>query len=119
MRKTGRGKKRMVDYQAMGHRMKMKRRSMHMSQEDVAKAVQISPSYYGNIERGIRIPSIDTLVEIANALGVGTDFLLYDSVKSANSQHTPEEMRLLSRYLRARVAELDFGGLSEEEPYDR
>ena len=35
------------------------------------------------------------------------------------NQHTPEEMRLLSRYLRARVAELDFGGLSEEEPYDR
>lgn len=99
----------MVDYEALGRRIKMKRRSKHLSQEEVAKAVQISTSYYGNIERGIRIPSIDTLVAIANALNVGTDYLLYDSVTVANPQHSPEEMRLLSRYLRDRIAELDYG----------
>ena len=66
----------MVNYTAMGNRMKMKRRSRKLSQEDVAMAVQISPSYYGNIERGRRIPSVDTLVAIANYLDVGIDFLL-------------------------------------------
>lgn len=105
----------MVDYQAMGRRMKMKRRSRHLSQEDVAKAVQISASYYGNIERGTRIPSIDTLVQIANYLNVGTDYLLFDSVKAANPQFSPTEMKLLSRYLRDRVAELDYG---DPEEYD-
>ena len=105
----------MVDYQSMGRRMKMKRRSKHLSQEDVAKAAHISPSYYGNIERGMRIPSIDTLVLIANALGVGTDYLLFDSLKVTNSPHSPEVMRFLARYLQERIAELDFGEPLDEE----
>lgn len=93
----------------------MKRRSKRLSQEEVAKAVQISTSFYGNIERGLRIPSIDTLVAIANVLEVGTDFLLGDSVKSAVIQHTPEEMRLLTRYLREKVAELSYETTLTEE----
>ncbi|MBQ7655183.1 MAG: helix-turn-helix transcriptional regulator [Clostridia bacterium] len=105
----------MVDYEALGRRMKMKRRSKHLSQETVAKAVSISTSYYGNIERGMRIPSVDTLVEIANVLNVGTDYLLYDSVKAANPRLSQAEMKLLSRYLRARVVELDYGDLEEED----
>ncbi|MBR5111515.1 MAG: helix-turn-helix transcriptional regulator [Clostridia bacterium] len=108
----------MVDYQAMGRRMKMKRRSRHLSQEDVANAAQISASYYGNIERGTRIPSIDTLVQIANFLNVGTDFLLFDSVKAASPQFSQTEMKLLSRYLRARVAELVYDDPEEYEDDD-
>ncbi len=101
----------MVDYVLMGKRIRAKRRALKMSQEVMAKAVQISPSFYGNIERGIRIPSIDTLVAIANVLGVGTDFLLADSVQSAAAKRPPEETKLLTRYLRERVAEL----IGEEE----
>ena len=100
-----------VDYTLMGNRMKMKRRSKKMSQKDLAREVRVSPSFYGNIERGIRIPSIDTLVAIANVLGVGTDFLLADSVQSAAAKRPPEETKLLTRYLRERVAEL----IGEEE----
>ena len=73
----------MVDYIAMGRRMKMKRRSLKISQEELAQQIKISVSFYGNIERGRRTPSIDTLVAIANALNVGTDFLLADSVNAA------------------------------------
>ena len=101
----------MVDYQAMGRRMKMKRRSMHLSQLDVAKAAQISPSYYGNIERGTRIPSIDTLVLIANALNDGADYLLFDSLKIAYQQHSPAEMRrrkMKNRRKRTKTIEVTF-----------
>ncbi len=105
----------MVDYQAVGRRMKMKRRSRHLSQKDIAEAARITTAYYGNIERGLRIPSIDTLVLIANALGVGTDYLLFDSLKVTNSPHSPEVMRFLARYLQERIAELDFGEPLDEE----
>ena len=101
----------MVDYAAMGRRMKLKRREKKMSQEEMAKAVQISMSFYGNIERGKRIPSIDTLVIIANVLDVGTDYLLAESVTAAYAQRSPEELRLLRRYLREKVAELDYSGM--------
>ena len=101
----------MVDYVAMGRRMKLKRREKKMSQEEMAKAVQISMSFYGNIERGKRIPSIDTLVAIANVLDVGTDYLPAESVTAAYAQRSPEELRLLRRYLREKVAELDYSGM--------
>ena len=105
----------MVNYLAMGNRMKIKRRAKKMSQEEIAKAVQISMSFYGNIERGRRIPSIDTLVAIANVLDVGVDYLLADSLNVTEAQRSPEEVRVLARYLRDRVAELDYSGVLPEE----
>ena len=107
----------MVDYEKMGKRMKYNRQAKNMNQEDIAKKVQISPSYYGNIERGNRVPSVDTLVAIANALDVGTDFLLADSLTAANPQRIAQETRLLSRFLRDRVEELNYGDAFDvEEP---
>ena len=101
----------MVDYEAMGRRMKARRRALKLSQGEVADAIQLSASFYGNIERGKRIPSVDTLVSIANALDVGVDFLLTDSVQAVQKQVSPEEARVLLRYLRERMAELDFSGV--------
>jgi len=102
----------MVDYQAMGRRMRMKRRYLRLSQEDVAKKINVSTSFYGNVERGVRIPSVDTLVDIAIALGVTPDFLLEDSIGPAAS-HSPEELSTLTRYLRDRIAELDYSGVTD------
>lgn len=105
----------MVDYVLMGRRMKMKRRSKHLSQEYIANEVHISPSFYGNIERGIRIPSVDTLVAIANALEVGTDYLLAESLTVAFTQYSPQEMRFLSRYLRDQVEEIQYDSAMFEQ----
>ena len=104
----------MVDYESLGKRIRYKRRIKKLSQEEVAKAINISVSYYGNIERGNRIPSIDTLVDIANFLGTGIDFLLAESVFTARNQHTQEELRILSRYLRDQIEEMNYDGPSED-----
>ncbi|MBQ9263975.1 MAG: helix-turn-helix transcriptional regulator [Clostridia bacterium] len=99
----------MVDYESMGKRIRYKRRMKKVSQEELAKSINISPSFYGNIERGMRIPSIDTLVDIANFLGTGTDYLLAESVDVAGRVHTRDELRIISRFLRDDVEELDYG----------
>lgn len=98
----------MVDYAAMGQRMRVRRKILKISQEQLAKTVRISPSYYGNIERGLRIPSIDTLVAIANALEVGVDFFLMDSLDAVVYKHSIEENRILARFLREQIAELEY-----------
>ena len=107
----------MVDYVAMGQKMRARRHMLKISQEQLAKTVQISPSFYGNIERGIRIPSIDTLVAIANALEIGVDYFLADSLDSMFSRRNQEENRILTRYFRERIAELEYDMpfFSEEE----
>ena len=98
----------MVDYVTMGQKMRSRRRFLKISQEELAKAVQISPSFYGNIERGIRIPSIDTLVAIANALQVGVDYFLVDSLDAVFTRRSSEENKILTRFLREQIAELEF-----------
>ena len=44
-----------------------------------------SPAHISVIERGTKIPRIDTFVAIANALGVSADELLVDVVDHATS----------------------------------
>ena len=75
----------MVDFTAVGNRICARRRQMGLSREDVAKRAQISMSFYANIERGNSIPSLQSLVAIANAMGVGTDALLADCVDAVEA----------------------------------
>lgn len=72
----------MFDGEAMGRRIRRKRQEQGLTQAQFAKKIGVSTSFYGHIERGSRTPSIDTLVIIANALNVGLDALLRDSLKA-------------------------------------
>lgn len=45
--------------------------------------VDLSPTHVSVIERGLKIPNLDSFVAIANALGVSADSLLIDVVDHA------------------------------------
>lgn len=49
----------------------LRRKANRMSQEDLALASEVDRSYVGEIERGLRSPTIETLYRLAAALGVG------------------------------------------------
>lgn len=70
----------MIDYKVLGRRIKAKRKTQRRTQEDIAREIGISLSFYGNIERGLRVPSLETLVSIANALSASLDDLLAESL---------------------------------------
>lgn len=55
-----------------------------MTQEDLAARIDISPTHVSVIERGTKIPRVDTFVSIANVLGVSADELLVDVVDRAS-----------------------------------
>lgn len=98
----------LVDLKAMGARIRALRTELGLTQAKMAKSVDVSLSFYGHIERGTRVPSIDTLVAIANRFNVGTDYLLTESLNARSRQRTTDELRALRRYLREQVMELDF-----------
>ena len=52
------------------------RRRAKLSQEELAVRASIHRTAVGMIERGERVPRIDTLVKLAGALGVSADELL-------------------------------------------
>ena len=72
-----------MDAKAVGQRIRAARERKHMSQEELASLVDICPTHVSVIERGTKIPRMDTFVAIANVLEVSADSLLVDVVDHA------------------------------------
>ena len=66
-----------MDGKAVGRRIKEAREKRHLTQEELAARID------SVIERGTKIPRLDTFVAIANALEVSGDALLLDVVDHA------------------------------------
>ena len=69
-----------MDMIAIGNRIKEAREQAHLTQEDLAEIVGISPTHMSVIERGVKTPRLDTFVKIVNALKLSSDALLQDVV---------------------------------------
>lgn len=73
-----------MDLCAIGARIKAARERAGMTQEDLAAELEMSPTHISVLERGIKAPKLETLVNIANALHVSSDMLLQDVVTYAS-----------------------------------
>lgn len=102
-----------MDYQDLGRRVRMQRLQLDWTQEQLAKAIGVSTSFVGHIERGTRKASIDTLVEIANAMNISVETLLYASLKHHYSIRQNAMRELLSE-LQQRLVEWETP--AEEQP---
>lgn len=67
-----------MDYIKLGQRVREERLKLNLTQEKLAESVDISNSYMGQIERGERSLTLDTLVRLVNRLGITIDYLLQD-----------------------------------------
>lgn len=106
-----------MDYIGLGRKIRTKRKSNGMTQEQLAEKTGISISFLGHIERGSRKASLETLVKLANTLEVSLDYLMQDSLDSyiLNTPHPESQIEALHeiqeildnvRYLR-RSAEVE------------
>lgn len=66
----------MIDYAALGTRIRQARTERKFTQERLAEMVNISLSHMSNIETGRTKVSLTILVDLANALNVTVDYLL-------------------------------------------
>ena len=90
-----------LDYQAMGGRIRQLRKQKRMTQAELAEKVRISTSFMGHIERGTRIASLETLVNLSDALEVSLDALVTGmDTMSAPSANTTSRMRVLNDVMR-------------------
>ena len=74
-----------MDYAALGKRIRDERLMQRLTLEKLAERTDKSINFIGQIERGEGKPSLETLVDIANALGVTVDSLLADNVKTSDN----------------------------------
>lgn len=61
----------------IGRRIKAYRKSLGISQEKLAEMVFVSPHYIYEIERGTKSMSLETLINLSEALKLSTDYILF------------------------------------------
>jgi len=71
-----------LNYYAIGQRIKAYRQRMNISQMTLSEIVRKSPTYISHIENGNKVMSLETLVDLCNALGVSADNILFDFIKN-------------------------------------
>lgn len=75
-----------MDFYLLGQKIRELRTSHHFSQADLAELIDVSTNYIGQIERGDRKPSIETLVSLCNVLNTSMDYILSDSLTTKEDQ---------------------------------
>lgn len=71
-----------VELEAIGKNIRKYRLMKKLRQEDLAEKAGLSINYVGAIERGEKVPSLETLLVIINALGVSADMILADVIET-------------------------------------
>ena len=88
----------MMNTSTIGKRIRSAREHKGWRQEDFAERIGLSVTYTGMIERGEKVPKLETFITIANVLGVSADQLLADvldtgySVKSSAMTESIEKL---------------------------
>ena len=93
----------------IGKNIRKCRLAKKMRQEDLAEMVGVSSNYIGMMERGEKIPSLETFVSILNALKVSADVILCDVTTTGftvKNTILTEKMDRLSPHDRARIYEV-------------
>ncbi len=91
---------------SIGKRIRKYREAKGWRQEDFAEKVGLSVTYTGMIERGEKVPKLETFITIANVLGVSADLLLADVLSTGyniKSSEMTEELSLLTPSERDRI----------------
>ena len=89
-----------MDQKAIGKRIKSAREKKGLTQEQLAEQVNLSPMHISVIERGNKLPRLETLIKIANVLDVSADTLLQDVVNNQIKLRTSEASNLIAQLSR-------------------
>jgi transcriptional regulator with XRE-family HTH domain len=65
----------------------------NLTQEKVAEMAGISPVYYSQIELGNKSPSLETLINLAEAMNVSTDPLIFGKTEDSRWHDLLRQLR--------------------------
>lgn len=87
-----------MDYASIGKHIRECRVRRKLRQEEAAELVGLSTNYYGSIERGEKIPALETFIAILNGLEMSADYAMSDVLKvgyTAKNSALDERMKNL------------------------
>lgn len=95
-----------MELETIGRNIKKYRIEKKLRQEDLAEKTDLSSNYIGMVERGEKIPSLETFISILNALEISADMVLADVLKQGyvvKNSLLDEDMQKLSQEDRERI----------------
>lgn len=79
-----------IDYAEIGRRIRRVRKMQNLTQEMAAEKCDITAAYYGNIERGDKKMSVETLVKVSKGLKISVDYLLFGDEQDKLAEYLSE-----------------------------
>lgn len=98
-----------MDYRTIGANLRKFRVQKKLRQEDVAERANLSVNYVGAVERGERLPSLETFITILNAIGASADVVLSEVLENGyevKNSILAEKLKSLSKEELTRVYEV-------------
>lgn len=71
-----------MDKNILGSRIRSARKEKGFTQEELAEKVDISLAYMGEIERGVKYPSMNVFIKLVEVLDVSADYLMRDKLET-------------------------------------
>ena len=89
-----------MNYELLGKNIRKHRKEKKYTLERLAEKLDVSTTFIGQIERAKGIPSLETLVKIANVLEVSVDSLLFGDLntQSANNHFVKKIVELTETF---------------------
>ena len=85
-----------MEYKTIGQTLTKQRPALGLTHEEFAELAGLSTSYYGAIERGKKLPSLETFIHLANTFNVSSDTLLLELLNVRNQLVMSELSKQLS-----------------------
>lgn len=98
-----------MDYKLLGKNIKETRKSLKMTQEQLAEKIEVSTVFISQIESGARKPSLETVYKISIALNIKIDTLInknFDYEKTEDIDRLIELLNMCSKKQRNFVADI-------------
>ena len=95
-----------MNYLSIGQNIRKIRLQRKMRQEDLAEMTDLSTNYIGMIERGEKIPSLETFILLLNALNASADIVLSEVLETGyevKESRLGEKISGLSKQERERI----------------
>ena len=79
----------------VGRRIRSRRQALGLSRQEIADQIGKAEKYYADIERGYCGMSLETMVKIADCLGITLDYMIFGE----DRQDLPEDSRSILFFL--------------------
>lgn len=93
----GRNSIKCIDNRAFGRKIKIAREDIGLTQAELAEKIDVSQNFLGDIERGIKLPSLNKLILLSNTLKISLDYMFAESLD--NMLCEPEEIYYTDKQL--------------------